>query len=153
MKLFYLNIQLLLQQLYTNRTWISVWIFNGYWSYLMPHKIFIDLGFVLISKVFYSIYFKIMFQYRKISDLRVTNFFIKTYFLNSYKGYQMWNAEDSSSRMSWKCARIFPHYDPMLFIVQSNYQFWCATLYTFNEFFKWAPKSAQLSSTELKMSQ
>ena len=122
---------------------------------------------------------------------------------NSYKGYQMWNAEDSSNRMSWKCAsivfssiwphiihsavklsilmchtihfqRIFqmssigsielywaenepvtflPNFDPILFMVQSNYQFWCATLYTFNEFLKWAPKSAQLSSTELKMSQ
>ena len=28
-------------------------------------------------------------------------------YLYSYKGYQMWNAEDDSNRMGWKCASIF----------------------------------------------
>ena len=69
--------------------------------------------------------------------------------------FQM-SSQNGSIELYWaenEPVTFLPHFYPILFIVQSNYQFWCATLYTFNEFFKWAPKSAQLSSTELKMSQ
>ena len=40
---------------------------------------------------------------------------------------------------------FYPSFDPISFIVQSNYQFWFATLRTLYKIFKWAPKSAQLS--------
>ena len=51
--------------------------------------------------------------------------------------------QNCSSELQWaeyEQVIFFPLFDPILFIVQSNYQFWCATLYTFNEFLNWALK-------------
>ena len=65
-----------------------------------------------------------------------------------YENFKM-SSQIGSIELIWaeiEPVTFFPHFDPILFIVQSNYQFWCATLWTLNEIFKWAPKSAQLSS-------
>ena len=65
-----------------------------------------------------------------------------------YENFKM-SSQIGSIELIWaeiEPVTFFPHFDPISFIVQSNYQFWCATLWTLNEIFKWAPKSAQLSS-------
>ena len=55
-----------------------------------------------------------------------------------------WAPQNDSIELNWaenKPVIFFPLFDPILFIVQSNYQFWCATLRTLYEIFKWAPQN------------